>query len=71
MQEMLERPDLADELMRLSRDGLAQHFLESIRSLTPVEAQGAWAAGVTYPRSKEARMVESEFSQARWRTRSL
>jgi len=30
--------------------------------LTPVEAQEVWAAGVTYLRSKEARMVESEFS---------
>jgi 2-dehydro-3-deoxy-D-arabinonate dehydratase len=30
--------------------------------LTPVESQEVWAAGVTYLRSKEARMVESEFS---------
>jgi len=30
--------------------------------LTPVESQEVWAAGVTYLRSKQARMVESEFS---------
>jgi 2-dehydro-3-deoxy-D-arabinonate dehydratase len=33
-----------------------------VRLLTPREAQEAWAAGATYLRSKEARMVESEFS---------
>src|SRR5262249_42552770 len=30
--------------------------------LTPVESQEVWAAGVTYLRSRDARMVESEFS---------
>jgi 2-dehydro-3-deoxy-D-arabinonate dehydratase len=62
MQGLLERPDLADELARLSRAGLAEYPLGSVRLLTPVEAQEVWAAGVTYLRSKEARMVESEFS---------
>ena len=62
MQKLLERPDLADELVRLSRAGLAQYPLDVVRLLTPVEAQEVWAAGVTYLRSKEARMVESEFS---------
>jgi 2-dehydro-3-deoxy-D-arabinonate dehydratase len=62
MQDLLEREDLADELVRLSRAGLAEHPLDRVRLLTPVEAQEVWAAGVTYLRSKEARMVESEFS---------
>ena len=62
MQDLLERADLADELVRLSRAGLAEHPIERVRLLTPVEAQEVWAAGVTYLRSKEARMVESEFS---------
>jgi 2-dehydro-3-deoxy-D-arabinonate dehydratase len=62
MQELFERPDLANELVRLSRAGLAQHPLDGVRLRTPVEAQEVWAAGVTYLRSKEARMVESEFS---------
>ena len=62
MKDLLERADLADELVRLSRAGLAEHPLDDVRLLTPVEAQEVWAAGVTYLRSKEARMVESEFS---------
>jgi 2-dehydro-3-deoxy-D-arabinonate dehydratase len=62
MKPLLERPDLADELLRLSRAGLAENSLDRVRLLTPVESQEVWAAGVTYLRSKEARMVESEFS---------
>ncbi|HET9942730.1 MAG TPA: fumarylacetoacetate hydrolase family protein [Terriglobia bacterium] len=62
MKALLERPDLADELLRLSRSGLAEHPLKDVRLRTPVESQEVWAAGVTYLRSKEARMVESEFS---------
>jgi 2-dehydro-3-deoxy-D-arabinonate dehydratase len=62
MQELFERPDCVDELVRLSRAGLAQYPLDTVRLRTPVEAQEVWAAGVTYLRSKEARMVESEFS---------
>ena len=33
-----------------------------MRLKTPVESQEVWAAGVTYLRSKQARMVESDFS---------
>jgi 2-dehydro-3-deoxy-D-arabinonate dehydratase len=62
MQEILERPDSTDELERLRRAGLAHYPLDLVRLRTPVEAQEVWAAGVTYLRSKEARMVESEFS---------
>jgi 2-dehydro-3-deoxy-D-arabinonate dehydratase len=62
MQELFERQDLAGELVRLSRAGLAQYPLDTVQLRTPVEAQEVWAAGVTYLRSKEARMVESEFS---------
>lgn len=62
MKDMLERTDLTDELQRFSRAGLPEHALDGVRLLTPVEAQEVWAAGVTYLRSKEARMVESEFS---------
>jgi 2-dehydro-3-deoxy-D-arabinonate dehydratase len=62
MKTLLELPVLPDELLRLSRAGLTEHPLDSVRLLTPVESQEVWAAGVTYLRSKEARMVESEFS---------
>ena len=62
MQDLLERADLADELGRLTRAGLPLHRLDEVRLLAPVESQEVWAAGVTYLRSKQARMVESEFS---------
>jgi 2-dehydro-3-deoxy-D-arabinonate dehydratase len=62
MKGLLERADLADELTRLSAAGLTTHALDSVRLLTPVESQEVWAAGVTYLRSREARMEESEFS---------
>ncbi len=36
--------------------------LKNVRLLAPVERQEVWAAGVTYLRSKKARMEESNFS---------
>ena len=62
MQGLLERPDLADQLRRLTQAGLPEHPLDGVRLHTPVESQEVWAAGVTYLRSKQARMEESEFS---------
>jgi len=62
MTGLIERADLVDELTRLMQRGLPEHSLDSIRLLTPVESQEVWAAGVTYLRSRDARMVESEFS---------
>ena len=62
MRDLLESGDVVDAVTRLSRVSSAQHPLHSVRLLTPVESQEVWAAGVTYLRSKEARMVESEFS---------
>ena len=62
MQELIERADLAEEVMRLSHARVLDHPLDSVRLLTPVESQEVWAAGVTYLRSRDARMVESEFS---------
>jgi 2-dehydro-3-deoxy-D-arabinonate dehydratase len=62
MQDLIEQRDLAGELTRLSQAGLPAHSLDDVRLLTPVESQEVWAAGVTYLRSKQARMEESEFS---------
>lgn len=62
MKDLLERANLAGELTRLSEAGLTAHALDTVRLLTPVESQEVWAAGVTYLRSREARMLESEFS---------
>ena len=62
MKDLIEHRDLAGELTRLSQAGLPAHPLGDVRLLTPVESQEVWAAGVTYLRSKQARMEESEFS---------
>lgn len=62
MHDLLERAELANELARLAHAGLEEHRLDGVRLLTPVESQEVWAAGVTYLRSKQARMEESEFS---------
>jgi 2-dehydro-3-deoxy-D-arabinonate dehydratase len=59
---LLERSDLMDELRRLSAAGLPRRPLDDVRLLTPVEGQEVWAAGVTYLRSKVARIVESKFN---------
>src|SRR5690242_9819402 len=39
-----------------------RHKVSEIELLAPVEQQEIWAAGVTYLRSKKARMEESDFS---------
>jgi 2-dehydro-3-deoxy-D-arabinonate dehydratase len=62
MQSLLERADLTEELDRLIRTLPQEHRLADVRLMTPVESQEVWAAGVTYLRSKQARMTESEFS---------
>jgi 2-dehydro-3-deoxy-D-arabinonate dehydratase len=62
MTNLLEHKDVTDEVVRLSHTAGTHYSLSDVRLLTPVESQEVWAAGVTYLRSKEARMVESEFS---------
>jgi 2-dehydro-3-deoxy-D-arabinonate dehydratase len=52
----------ASPLQGLDLDSLPSHRLASVELLPPVERQEVWAAGVTYLRSKKARMEESEFS---------
>ncbi len=63
MAAILEPSDpsiLLDQLPRNER--LPRLALNEVRLLAPVEKQEVWAAGVTYLRSKKARMDESEFS---------
>jgi 2-dehydro-3-deoxy-D-arabinonate dehydratase len=62
MTPLLEHDDLRDELARLSRTGVPEYPLDQVRLVTPAESQEVWAAGVTYLRSKQARMAESDFS---------
>lgn len=62
MTELLEQEDMLARLPALARENLPHFSLEQIQVLAPVERQEIWAAGVTYLRSKKARMVESDFS---------
>ena len=62
LDDLLERADLTEQLTRLRQSALAEQPVDQVRLLTPVESQEIWAAGVTYLRSKQARMEESDFS---------
>jgi 2-dehydro-3-deoxy-D-arabinonate dehydratase len=62
LDDLLERADLAEQLARVRRSAGAEWPVDQVRLLTPVESQEIWAAGVTYLRSKQARMEESDFS---------
>lgn len=58
----LERDDYLSELNRLRNEHLPERAMASLRLLAPLDHQEVWAAGVTYSRSKKARMEESDFS---------
>ncbi len=58
--ELLQRDDALAELKK--QEKLPQVALQQIHILPPVERQEVWAVGVTYLRSKKARMEESDFS---------
>jgi len=62
MTPLLESDDLLSRLTELAQTEMPKHPLSEIKLLSPVERQEVWAAGVTYLRSKKARMDESEFS---------
>ena len=59
---LLELADPAMELKRAIQPMLPRSPLAQVRLLAPIEKQEVWAAGVTYLRSKTARMEESDFS---------
>jgi 2-dehydro-3-deoxy-D-arabinonate dehydratase len=59
---VLGREDPVAEVERLCRAPLPRVPLASVELRAPVEQQEVWAAGVTYARSKTARMEESNFS---------
>jgi len=59
---LLESDNLSARLKELSNQTLMAAPLDNVRLLTPIERQEVWAAGVTYLRSKAARMEESDFS---------
>ncbi|MDP6678039.1 MAG: fumarylacetoacetate hydrolase family protein [Verrucomicrobiota bacterium] len=57
---LLESSDAAQRLANLGE--LPETPLADVKLLSPIEVQEVWAAGVTYLRSKDARMEESDFS---------
>src|SRR5438876_531701 len=57
--DLLESPDVTKSVESLSPRG-PKLPLDSVSLLAPIDRQEVWAAGVTYRRSKVARMEESE-----------
>jgi 2-dehydro-3-deoxy-D-arabinonate dehydratase len=62
LQPLLEADDPDAEIRRLAPETLPALPIDTVELLAPVERQEIWAAGVTYLRSKVARMEESDFS---------
>jgi 2-dehydro-3-deoxy-D-arabinonate dehydratase len=60
--DLLDAPDLPARLAAFQKSPLRRHALADVCLVAPVEQQEVWAAGVTYLRSKAARMEESDFS---------
>src|SRR5947209_5658645 len=58
--ELLARDDLADHLRGLIAGKSGENGLAGTGLLAPIEHQEVWAAGVTYYRSRGARMEESQ-----------
>jgi len=59
---IIENADPLALLRSATAKNLPRHAIASVTLLAPVERQEVWAAGVTYLRSKTARMEESDFS---------
>jgi len=62
MTSLFEFEGLAAQLGALGSQNLPQHAPGEVQLLPPIEQQEVWAVGVTYLRSKKARMEESDFS---------
>jgi len=59
---LLESDDPVSQLNQIAKQNLPRVALAEVQLCAPVERQEGWAAGVTYLRSKTARMEESDFS---------
>jgi 2-dehydro-3-deoxy-D-arabinonate dehydratase len=62
LSSLLEFEGLVAQLSNLAQQNLPRHKLAQVKILSPLDKQEVWAAGVTYLRSKKARMEESDFS---------
>ena len=60
LEPLLEAEGFSNHLTRLVSQTQTRYGLRNVRLLPPVEQQEVWAAGVTYLRSKKARMEESK-----------
>jgi 2-dehydro-3-deoxy-D-arabinonate dehydratase len=62
IEKLLEVDNLAAHMNRLVGQTQTRFGLRTVKLLPPVDKQEVWAAGVTYQRSKAARMEESQSS---------
>src|SRR5437870_3059636 len=62
LNSLFESGKLESQLATLEQKRFPRYALQDVRLLAPVERQEVWAVGVTYLRSKNARMEESDFS---------
>jgi len=62
LEPLLECDDPLGEIKGIDVEKLPRLPLAEVQLCAPIERQEVWAAGVTYLRSKAARMEESEFS---------
>jgi 2-dehydro-3-deoxy-D-arabinonate dehydratase len=60
--DLFEAPDFPAQLDVLAEKELPRYSPRDVQLLAPIERQEVWAVGVTYLRSKKARMEESDFS---------
>lgn len=60
--EIFEEANPVGRLETLANGGHPTLPVADVKLLAPIEGQEVWAAGVTYLRSKKARMEESDFS---------
>src|SRR6266567_4759810 len=61
LQPLLESGSAVAEVNQIATQSLPRVALSKVQLCAPVERQEVWAAGVTYLRSKKARMEESQF----------
>jgi 2-dehydro-3-deoxy-D-arabinonate dehydratase len=62
LSSLLEFEGLIAQLSNLAQQNLPKYKMGEVKLLSPLDRQEVWAAGVTYLRSKKARMEESDFS---------
>lgn len=62
LSSLFETPDMLTRLATFAKQSSPTYAIKEVQLLTPVERQEVWAVGVTYLRSKKARMEESDFS---------